>query len=282
MSDVTARDIVRKFDLHKSGRGWRGSCPACSYPGTFILKERAGKPSMRCVNCQDRDAIDAAVTGERPAGTYTPADRPKLSPAEATAAAMGIWNGAAAAVGTAAETYLTMRGLSYIANSAALRFRTDCRHPSERGFWSAMVALVVDPAGTPCAVHRTYLRADGSGKAAIELQKASKGPVWGGVIRLDPVASELVVGEGIETAASAGRLLDLPAWSAVFAGNMATGLVLPTEVRSVVIAADPDAPGEKAAVEAALRWKAEGRRVRIARTGQPGRDFNDLLLAQVA
>jgi phage/plasmid primase-like uncharacterized protein len=96
-------------------------------------------------------------------------------------------------------------------------------------------------------------------------------PVWGSAVRLDPIADEITIGEGIETTASAGRLLNLPAWAAVSAGNMARGLVLPPEVRRVVIAADGDEPGERAAREAALRWHREGRTVRI------GCDFNDVL-----
>ena len=52
----------------------------------------------------------------------------------------------------------------------------------------------------------------------------------------------LVIGEGIESSASAGRLMGLPAWAAVSAGNLAKGLVLPSEARRVVIAADPDDP----------------------------------------
>jgi hypothetical protein len=57
---------------------------------------------------------------------------------------------------------------------------------------------------------------------------------------------------------------------------MGKGLVLPPEVRAVVIAADPDPPGEAVACQAAMRWQAEGRTVRIARPDRGG-DFNDLL-----
>ena len=88
-----------------------------------------------------------------------------------------------------------------------------------------------------------------------------------------------MIGEGIETSASAGRMLGLPAWSALSAGNLGNGLVLPPEVRSVVIAADPDESGQKAAREAWRRWTAEGRRVRIAMPNAAG-DFNDVLRAQ--
>lgn len=90
-----------------------------------------------------------------------------------------------------------------------------------------------------------------------------------------------MVGEGIESAASAARMIGLPAWAAVSAGNLAKGLELPSVVRRVVIAVDPDLPGETAAREAADRWGRAGLRVQLAHpTG--GGDFNDTLRARVA
>jgi hypothetical protein len=71
-------------------------------------------------------------------------------------------------------------------------------------------------------------------------------------------------------------LVGLPAWAAISAGNLAKGLVLPPEVHTVIVAADPDPEGERAAVSAALRWRVEGRTVRIARPTGTG-DFNDVL-----
>ena len=49
--------------------------------------------------------------------------------------------------------------------------------------------------------------------------------------------------------------------------------------RDVIVLADGDEAGDAAARDAALRWKREGRRVRIARPPQ-GYDFNDLLLGR--
>ena len=143
-----------------------------------------------------------------------------------------------------------------------------------------MIALVTDVTGAALGVHRTFLGRDGS-KAHVEPAKASLGPVWGGAIRLQTLVTStpLVIGEGIESAASAGRLMGLPAWAALSAGNLAQGLLLPLEARSIVIAADPDPAGERAATAAALRWSTERRTVQIARpTG--GGDFNDLLLTR--
>jgi putative DNA primase/helicase len=210
------------------------------------------------------------VPDRTPVGADAAASRER-----ATAAALRTWNGAAAASGTPADAYLIRRGLPGLAASPALRFRGDCSHP-EGGRYPALVALVVDAAGKAIAVHRTYVTTAGQ-KATVEPSRASNGHVWGGAIRLDPEAPEIVIGEGIESSASAGRLLSLPAWSAVNAGNLGGGVVLPPSVRSVVIAADADAAGRNAAEAAAERWQAEGRRVRIACPDVPGHDFNDLL-----
>jgi putative DNA primase/helicase len=66
----------------------------------------------------------------------------------------------------------------------------------------------------------------------------------------------------------------------VSAGNLARGLVLPPEVRSIIIAVDNDRAGQDAAVAAALRWSREKRRVRLARPNAEGCDLNDVLMAK--
>jgi hypothetical protein len=280
---LTAADIAGRLGLKKYRRSWRGTCPACDYARTFAIREMKGRTVTFCANGCGRDALAdalARVTGadNRPAERETVNLDDAARRAGATAEALKVWAGSTTALDTLADVYLTRRALPGLAASAALRFRGDCHHPEQRGRYPALVALVLDVAGKPVAVHRTYLGADGR-KAAVEPPKASKGPVWGGAIRLDPEAPEIVIGEGIESSASAGRLLQLPAWAALSAGNMARGLILPPEVRAVVIAADADEAGSKAADAAAERWRAEGRHVRIARPDSPGRDFNDLLCA---
>jgi phage/plasmid primase-like uncharacterized protein len=128
------------------------------------------------------------------------------------------------------------------------------------------------------AVHRTYLARDGSAKAPVEPPKMTLGPTAGAVIRLaEPQPGKpLVIGEGIETAASAGLILGAPAWAAIAAGNLSR-IELPPAVVEAIIAADADAVGQREAERAAQRWQAEGRRVRIATPNTAGTDFNDLL-----
>jgi putative DNA primase/helicase len=195
--------------------------------------------------------------------------------------ALVLWRGSEPASGTPADRYLIARGLPGLAASSSLRFRPDCPHP-EGGRYPALIALVSDPKGAPLAVHRTFITWDG-GKANVDPVKASLGPIWGGAIRLDDHDPNLplAIGEGVETAGAAGVLLGLPVWAAISAGNLAKGLVLPSEARRLVIAADPDPSGRNAARDAWLRWRAEGRVVQIATPDGAG-DFNDLLRARKA
>jgi putative DNA primase/helicase len=285
-ADVSARELAGRFGLSRTARCWRGTCPACGQDAFEVRTGKSGSPRVICYyGCSGAEllpAVQAALCGLWSPPEGSSAGKSGRSDAERTVKALILWSGAKAAPSTPADAYLTGRGLADLAASPALRWRADVAHPEERGRVSAMLALVVDAAGQPVAVHRTYLRSDGTGKANVTPAKASLGPVGGGAIRLDPLAPELVVGEGIETSASAGRVLDLPAWAAVSAGNLARALILPEKVRAVVIAADADGPGRRAADEAARRWRAEGRRVRVATPDLPGQDFNDLLLARGA
>jgi putative DNA primase/helicase len=86
----------------------------------------------------------------------------------------------------------------------------------------------------------------------------------------------LMVGEGIETCLTGMQVTEYPAWAALSTAGLRT-LDLPASIRNVIVLADGDNPGEKAALEAALRWSLEGKRVRIARP-PAGLDFNDMLL----
>ena len=279
---MTPADLAGRLHLDRQPRSWRGTCPACGYPRAFSLKPtRTDRALVFCANGCNREELQAEIA--RVTGETWRLPEPVSQQSEAEArerrktAALRLWAGSEPAWQTLAMAYLMHRGLPpELAHSPALRFRLDCRHP-EGGTWPAMVALVMDVAGKPLAVHRTYLRHDGTGKAPVDPPKASLGPVWGGAIRLADLmpGKPLVIGEGIETAASAGRLMGLPAWAALSAGNMANGLVLPPEAAHVIVAEDPDEPGRQAASAAARRWKAEGRKVQIARPNG-NLDFNDI------
>jgi phage/plasmid primase-like uncharacterized protein len=192
-----------------------------------------------------------------------------------------------------AAVYLASRGLEHLITCQELRYSLACPHPNGTigtpVRLPAMIAAVRSVEGALCAIHRTFLLRDGTGKADIEPAKASLGFIKGGAVRLAVAGAgdELLLAEGIETAASAGLLKNLPAWSAVSAGNLAKWCAVPAAVRGVVIAADHDAPdergrcpGQAAAKAAAARFREEGRMVRVVIPNADGRDFNDVLLAR--
>jgi phage/plasmid primase-like uncharacterized protein len=143
-----------------------------------------------------------------------------------------------------------------------------------------MIGLVEHVGHGPIAVHRTFVSKDGSGKAAVEPDKASLGPVAGGAVRLAQVRAGqwLLVAEGLETTLSVMHACALSGWAALSAGGI-KNLVLPPSANMVLICADNDANGvgQRAANDAAERFLAEGRRVRIAQPPTSGLDFNDLL-----
>jgi putative DNA primase/helicase len=97
-------------------------------------------------------------------------------------------------------------------------------------------------------------------------------------VRLGDVSGSLMVGEGIETCLSVMQDTGRPAWAALSTSGL-RALDLPQQIQDVIVLADGDPPGERAAQYAASRWAREGRRVRIARPPQ-GLDFNDVLLGR--
>ena len=101
------------------------------------------------------------------------------------------------------------------------------------------------------------------------------GKCAGGAVRLAPVGPELVLSEGIESGLSVQQTTNKPVWATLSISGL-RAVILPPEVKTVIIAADADEPGEKAAQEAARRFIAEGRTVKIARPPK-GMDFNDML-----
>lgn len=270
---LSAAEIAARHGLKRVGREWRGRCPACGYANGLSVSERNGTPMWWCASCQNQEALTAALLGEAVPARAAPA---AADDGDRRAVALRMWDAARPAEGSPVVRYLAGRGLT-LPERAPLRFLGDAKHPSGKRF-GCMLALLVDAKGEPAALHRTFLAAGGEGKARVAPQRMTLGPVRGGAVRLFPVAERLAVAEGIESALAARELLGVPCWAATSAGNLGETMILPPEVREVVIAADRDEPGREAAAAAARRWKAEGRAVKVALPQREGADFNDVLL----
>jgi putative DNA primase/helicase len=189
--------------------------------------------------------------------------------------ALKLWEECKPAAGTLVETYLAARGIT-IPIPESIRFHPGLKHPDSEVL-PVMVALVQHGVtGAPVAVHRTFLKKDGTGKAYVPRPKLMLGPCAEGAVRLSPLGDRLCVAEGIESALSVLQATMRPAWAALSTSGLRR-LGLPEGLTTVTICADVDAPGEEAAQAAAQRWVRAGLEVRIARPTY-GSDFNDQLL----
>ncbi|WP_158659815.1 DUF7146 domain-containing protein [Niveispirillum cyanobacteriorum] len=190
-------------------------------------------------------------------------------------AVLSIWQQCRDARGTVVETYLRSRCI-HLPIPVDIRLYLRMRHLPTGMKWPAMVAAVRDAGGTIVALHRTYLRPDGMGKADIDPAKMTLGPVGGCSVHLAPAGPHMIVAEGIESALSAMGGAGLPTWAALSAGGVRK-LILPPlpSASTVTIAADNDPVGLDAAHDAAQRWITEGRTVRIATPPAPYTDWND-------
>ena len=276
-----AANIAAAFGLRPNRKGWSGNCPSCGYAGTFSLSVKEGRTLWWCASCQDRDGLLTAVRNAT-GGAWTPPASPGTSAstdaAGRTRTALAVWDEAISMKGTLAEVYLAARGLAGAA-STALRYHPNTHHPNATGTFPSLVALIRSTAtGEPVAIHRTYLRHDGSGKADVDPAKATKGPMAGGAIMLhEPLdGAPLVIAEGIESALSAGRLFGAPAWAGIAAGNLKS-IIPPDGPGEIILAADPDPVGQREAWAAADQWRGLGKRVQVATPDDPTTDFNDLI-----
>jgi DNA primase len=282
------RVVGAQVRLQRAGNEWKGCCPfhADRSPSFTIF---AGGERFHCFGCgASGDVIDYVArlyglgmvetarmlgAGDLPRNDMPP----RLSAPQCDRApeAQAIWAKAVPAVGTAAQAYLTSRGISP-PFPPDIRF---ARLPYGRsGPFPCLIAAVRNVAGEVAGVQRIYLRDDGSGKADLPKPKLSLGKLAGGAIRLGDLepSGTVTVCEGPEDGLSLLAMLGPPVWVAAGA-SMLPAMMFPPEVRSIVIAADNDPTGEREATKAAQSFARRGLSVRIIRPLVNFKDFNDEL-----
>ncbi len=210
---TSARTITKALNGHWHGRYGLCLCPAhanTKSPALSISDGYDGRLLLRChAGCDFLSILDALKGLGLIEGTshYTPPTFKEMEvnrlkeldkAKKQEARALECWNMGNPIHGAPAEIYLRSRGITSPIGEC-LRFHDSCWHPSGKQL-PAMVALV--EGAERLAIHRTYLRADGMSKAAIEPAKAMLGSVAGGAVRLSDGADKLIVCEGIETGLS--------------------------------------------------------------------------------
>lgn len=287
---MDARDLTQALGGKWYRRYGAAPCPICQpqrekgQNALTLADGRDGRLMLHCKKsgCAFLDILSAA--GLR-SGGYAPPDAATLAQREAeqdaeakkrAAQAKQVWDEAQPISGTIAEAYLReARGIT-CPLPPALRFHASCWHGPTAKRYPALVA-VVQGTSLP-AVHRTYLYADGSGKADIDPAKLMLGATAGGAVRLSDGPGPLVVAEGVETGLSLlSGLLRKPAtvWAALSTSGIRS-LRLPDQPGRLTIAPDGDKAGREAANALAERAHALGWQVSLLPA--PDRcDWNNIL-----
>jgi len=284
-----ARTLTTALGGRWHGRYGAAPCPVCQperRKGQNALTLADGRNGRLVLDCKKSACpfLDILAAAGLRSGEYSPPDAATLAQREREAKAEAqrkatqakrLWDEAQPIAGTVAEAYLRGRGITCDL-PRTLRFHPEAWHGPTARRWPAMVAAV-QGVGLP-AVHRTWLRPDGSGKADISPTKAMLGATAGGAVRLADGPERLVVVEGIETGlALLCGLLDGPAtvWAALSTSGL-RGLRLPSQAGRLTIATDGDVAGRKAGHALAERAHALGWAVSLLPAPED-RDWNDIL-----
>jgi len=199
---------------------------------------------------------------------------------------------------TKAETYFSARGIDLRMlkkQPGALRYHAALEWHGEhdtKKFPGIVAAMVREGEGI-VAVHRTYLKQDGSGKAEVKPARKVYGDVSGAAIYLsrghsdlpvkeaneNGIADTLVLCEGIEDGLSIALSdPDVRVWAAYSLSNLAA-LRLPACAHDVIVYADNDWGKREAEQQFKRAIDALGKqcpRIKVARSPH-GKDANDLL-----
>ena len=286
-----ARRITLALDGRWSNGHGSAFCPAHANhrtPALSLADGETGKVLLFCFAGCSFSQIAAAlrVRGLAAGGAVDTRDVTRLlASAEVAPArkdslknAMRLWWMGRPVEGTLVEAYLDRRGLGLPFVTDALRFDPKCWHSAEIGYLPAMLARV-ERAGEIVGVQRTYLRPPGD-KASVDTPRKTLGRTRGGAVKLSDSCGSLIVAEGVETALAFDTEYSR-VWATLGAAGMA-GLELPVvdveTFNSLMIAADGDDAGRRAADALAARAKATGWDVLIV-TAPTGLDWADVALA---
>jgi putative DNA primase/helicase len=191
-----------------------------------------------------------------------------------------LWADSDSIAGTLAEAYLRGLGISLLPGPDVLRFHLAAEHPKLKRELPALIAQVT--AGVEPSHNCTWLAADGSGKANIEKaeQRRTLGSSKGGAVRFaEPIDGKpVIVGEGIETTATAMEASGLPGWASLGTSGLGN-IEWPGDVREVILLAENDENGanQRALDKVCPVLAEQGLKVRVATPPSGFKDFNDLV-----
>lgn len=201
--------------------------------------------------------------------------------AQRIATARRLWDASGPiSIRSPAALYLTRRGVGWavegrpglraLAAAPAAVYRD--RGPRR----PALIAGVRMAEGDLTAVEITYLDASGRRSAVARPPRKIVGVLPAGcAVRLAPVGTRMVVGEGVPTTLSAMRRFDRPGWALLSTSNLRRWRP-PSGVRHVLIAADRGPDGERSAARLRAALVGAGVDADVALPPENVGDWNDL------
>ncbi len=197
--------------------------------------------------------------------------------------ALKLWQQGKPIAGTLAAEYLSERCCIDLAAPPAniddvLRFHPHC--PFGYGTQHPCLLTLMRDAETdePTGIQRTTLRSNVPKKDRRRMLGSA------GVAKLWPAGPQLVVGEGLETVASAAAHLPYdvplrPAWALLSRGAISRFPVIAGVERLIILADhDVNGAGQADALTCQQRWQAAGRTGVLLTPEEPDTDFNDLVV----
>jgi len=283
-----ARTLTEALGGRWHGRYGVAACPCCQperrrdQSALTVADGDNGRLVLHCKKSVCTFADILAAAGLRPGDWRAPdpmitaqRDAERLRATDVRAEqALAIWQEALPIGGTIADRYLRSRRITCDL-PPTLRYDPSCWHGATATRHPALVAAVTG--GNGPAIHRTYLRPDGSGKADVDPARMMLGGTAGGAVRLSEGSTRLVVCEGIETGLSLVSILGGrdTIWAALSTSGMRS-LHLPAQSGALVVATDGDDAGRAAGHALAERAHALGWQVSLLPAPE-GRDWNDVL-----
>ncbi len=295
-----AQRIATALGSKRTANGFMAKCPAHEdkTPSLSIADGHSGTV-LRCfAGCDQAAVMDALrqrglwgkesscsgrnighqLTDKERADIRTAQERAERRAAEGKSYRAGqardIWKAAKPATATAAQTYLSTRGLT-IPLSGRLRF-DHLKHSPTGLTFPTMIAAASDRDDRLVAIQRTFLQAGGRGKAQISAPRMTLGPISGACVRLTPISAKLHIAESVEDAMSLTHLFGVAAWATLGTAGFENLDLLP-EVTTVVLCPDGDEAGDKAIEKAGNRLADQGRNVDVMQAPR-GSDWNEFLM----
>lgn len=284
---MDAAALAHRLGAVRSGRQWKCKCVAHEDGSpSMIIFDGITAPQVRCLaGCEPSDIIAALrQRGLWERDPLTSSDGDKRQQPEKVShetvmreRARRVFFDAVLTVGTPAQRYLEAREIWTVARGIEdIRFHPAC--PREKLVQPALViAMRSIVTHTIQAVQRIFLTREARKDGAMML-----GPQANVAMQLAPICRILHVCEGLETALSVMAMDYGPVWALGSCGAIERFQVI-DGVDELVIWADNDAPGIKAANVCSQRWWDSARRlVRIRTPKIEGQDFADVWRARCA